>query len=99
MNPVFGAIIAVIFLVIIMNFVALYIRIKKNPSVYGRRGKRAPEEQVAAEHRDREVLRRLDAEQDRYIRHIELRGKTWELYEEVRKRHEGEDIGETSPEK
>ena len=87
-----GVLVAIVVLVLVMNFVTFYIRLKKTPSPYGRRGKQALEEHVAEVYRDREVQRRIDIEQDRYSRHIELRKKTWEMYEVVRKRHAGEAV-------
>ena len=93
MNPAVGGVIGVVVIILIMNFVALYLRMKKTKSLYGRRGKKAPREDMAAIIRDREVQRRIDLEQDRYAKHLDRRNKTWEMYEEVRKKHEGEDNG------
>ena len=89
MNAAFGSLILIVFLVIIMNFVALFIRMKKHRSPYGRRGKQSVEEEVATVVRDREVRRRLDLEQERIAKYLEQRKRLWALYEEVRQRHSG----------
>ena len=88
MNAAFGSIIAIVIFVIVMNFVTLFMRMKKNRSPYGRKGKQSVEEAVAAVKRDNEVRRRLDLEQDRIKKYLEHRKNTWALYEEVRRRHE-----------
>ena len=87
MNAAVGSLIAIVLLVVVMNFVALFMRLKKNRIPYGRKGKQAVEEEVAAIRRDKEVQRRLDLEQDRIRRFLEQRANTWALYEEVRRRH------------
>jgi hypothetical protein len=56
-------------------------------SPYGRRGKKAQKEEVATMVRDREVYRRIDLEQARIKKYLELRTRTWELYEEVRQKY------------
>ena len=90
MNAAVASLIAIVFLVVIMNFVFFYLRLKKTSTPYGRKGKQAIMEEEAAIKRDHEVQRRIDVEQDRFIRQIDLRGKTWALYDEVRKKHEND---------
>ena len=79
-----------VFLVLIANAVVLILRSRNNKSPYGRRGKTAPLEENASIIRDREVQRRIYLEQEQIIKYLELRSKTWELYEEVRNRHKNE---------
>ena len=76
-----------IFLVLIANTVIIIIRASKNRSPYGRRGRKAPKEEDAMIRREKIVYRRIAVEQDRIKRYLELRDKTWALYEEVRQRH------------
>ena len=90
MNVLFGSLVGIVFLVIVMNFFVLFLRMKRNTSPYGRKGKQAVQEDVAAVYRDNEVQRRIDLEQDRIAQYLEKREKTWALYEEVRRRHSGE---------
>ena len=82
-----------VFLVIVANAVVLIIRSGKNRSPYGRRGKKTQQEEIAAIKRDREVYRRLDIEQMRIMKYLELRTKTWEMFDEVRQRHVENDEG------
>jgi hypothetical protein len=76
-----------VFLILLMNFIFLLFRMRKNRSQYGRRGKKAKKEDIAAIARDREVYRRLDIEQMRIMKYLKLRARTWEMYEEVRQKH------------
>ena len=76
-----------IFLIIIANVIVLVIRISKNRSPYGRRGKIAPLEEKAIIKREREIYRRIFVEQERIRRYLDLRQKTWDLYEQVRQKH------------
>ena len=80
-------IIIFIFLVLIANAVVLIIRISKNRSPYGRRGKKAPQEDRAAIIRERQIYRRINLEQDRIKRYLELRNQTWDIYEKVREKY------------
>ena len=79
-----------VFLVLIANAVVLIIRSRNNSSPYGRRGKSAPVEDITVVIRDRNIKHRLESEQDNIRKYLELRKKTWELYDEVRKRYENE---------
>ena len=79
-----------VFLVLIANAVVLILRSRNNKSPYGRRGKTAPLEENTSIIRDREVQRRIYLEQERIKRYLELRSKTWELYEEVRQKHKND---------
>ena len=76
-----------IFLIVIANAIVLIIRISKNRSPYGRRGKIAPTEIKAAIKRERDIYRRIHVEQERIRRYLDLRQKTWDLYEEVRQKY------------
>ena len=80
-------IVILIFLVLIANTVIIVIRASKNRSPYGRRGLKAPKEEDAMIRREKIVYRRIAVEQERIRRYLELREKTWALYEEVRQRH------------
>ena len=88
-------IIIFIFLVLVANTVLLVIRISRNRSPYGRRGRKAPTEEFAMKRRNEIVYRRIHAEQERIRRYLELRDKTWALYEEVRQRHSADEENET----
>jgi hypothetical protein len=79
-----------VFAVIAANVIVLIIRSGKNRSPYGRRGKKAPLEEREAIIRDNEVHRRIYLEQERIKRYLELRSKTWALYDEVRQKHKGD---------
>jgi len=83
MSPIITFIIAVVFFILAANFFMLYRRLRRNRS--GKSGKPAMEEKEAAKRRDREIQRRLDLEQEDAARSVELRNKTLELYEQVRK--------------
>ena len=83
MNGAFAFLIAVVFFVIILNFFMLFRRMKRDQRP--RIGRKAMSEQKAAEMRDREVHRRIEREQEHAARQVELRNKTFELYEQVRR--------------
>ena len=87
---ILGFVVGFVFFILMINAVALIIRIVRNRSLvnYGRRGVVAKSEAVVMERATRSAMRRIEAEQERYQRYIELRSKTWELYEEVRQKHE-----------
>ena len=90
MNSTLSFLIAIVFLVIASNFIMLYLRLKKErrPKI----GKAAIEENEAVKLRDKEIKRRLDHEQEAAEKHVELRNKTLELYEQVRKNAETKDV-------
>ena len=87
-------IIVLIFLVLIANAIVVIIRAGRNRSPYGRRGKKAPKEEDALIRREKIVYRRIAVEQDRIKRYLELRDKTWALYEEVRQRHANDEASD-----
>lgn len=81
MGPL-GYLIAIIVFVIVGNFFLLFKRHKgdRKPSK-----KPALSESAASRIRDREIQRRIDREQEDAARRVDLRNKTFELYEQVRK--------------
>jgi len=83
MGNTFVVLVAIIFFVIAINFFMLFARLKGTRP--RKIEKAAMEEKEAVEWRDREIQRRLDREQEDAIKQIELRNKTLELYEQVRK--------------
>ena len=91
MEAMFGYMIAIVFIVIAMNFFALIMRMKKTHIPKPTRA--ALEEERAAVIRDNEVRRRIEIEQDGAERHVALRNKTLELYDYVRKRAEAAEKG------
>jgi predicted Holliday junction resolvase-like endonuclease len=84
MDPVIGSIITIVFIVILMNFILLFLRLKKNR--LRKPGKKVPEEWESVQWRDKEIQRRIDREQADAMRQFELRNNTLELYAEVRRR-------------
>jgi hypothetical protein len=90
MPPFATYLIIFVFIVLLINIVFLVIRTRNTRSPYGRRGKKAPKEDIAAIVRDREVYRRIDLEQARIKKYLELRARTWEMYEEVRQKYANE---------
>jgi len=89
MDSLVGPIIAIVFIVLLVNFVLLMVRLRKQP--LRKPGKKALEEKDAVVIRDDKMLRRQELEDEDTARHAELRNKTLDLYEEVRKRHAIED--------
>jgi predicted Holliday junction resolvase-like endonuclease len=83
MPGAFAYLVALVFFVIALNFYFLYRRLRRDR--YRKPGKQAMEEKIAAELRAREIQRRLDREQEDMANRVELRNKTLELYEIVRK--------------
>ena len=83
MGPILASLIGIVFVVIAMNFIMLFIRFKRDfPSKSNRK---APDEASAAIIRDREVYYRIELEQEAAERRVELRNKTFALYEQVRR--------------
>ena len=83
MSSTFIFIVAIVFFVIALNFFMLYVRLKRERHPKANRA--AMEEKEAVEWRDREIQRRLDREQEEAVHCVELRNKTLELYEQVRR--------------
>ena len=72
---------AIIALIIIANFYMLFKRSKKSRNV----GKDATAKRIASVKNYDDLKRKLDFEQQDAIKHVELRKKTWEMYEQVRR--------------
>ena len=85
----FSFLLAIICLILVINAIMLYRRVRKdrNPKIV----KKAMSEKEAVLQRDKEIWRRLDNEQEQAARQVELRNKTLELYEQVRKNAEAEE--------
>jgi len=86
---IMGYLVAIIFLVIIGNFFLLYKRFKRDrkPVV------KPVDRQIAYEARHEEIQRIFDREQEEAERYIELRNKTFELYDQVRRNAAAGDRG------
>jgi len=80
----FAYILAIIAFVIVLNFVMLMFRLRRDR--YSKPNREAMEEEKAALLRDHEIRRRLDREEEDAAQRVELRNKTLELYDEVRRR-------------
>ena len=83
MDGAFAFLLAIVFFVILMNFFALFMRMRRDRRP--KTGRVAMDEKRAAVLRAKEIQRRLDREQEEAIRQIERRNKTLELYEQVRR--------------
>ena len=91
MDALTGSLIAIVFIVVIMNAVALFLRLRRTRANVPKRA--AMEEAQAARIRDNEVKRRIELEQDDALRHITLRNRTLALYDYVRRRAEAVEQG------
>jgi len=81
---------AIIGLLVVLNFYMLFRRSRKGRNV----GKDATAERIAtAKHHD-DLVRRLDREQEEAARHVELRNKTLEMYEQARRQGEANEQDE-----
>ena len=83
---------AIIFFVVALNIYFTLARMRR-----GNRGKKnrvAVDEAKQKIWRDREVLRRIEREQDGALERVKLRNETLALYEEVRRRHAKTDARE-----
>ena len=76
----------IVAVLVVLNFFFLFKRSKKNRDV----GKRATEDRKATVKAHGDLVRRLKYEQYDAARRIELRNKTFELYDQVRREHESE---------
>ena len=86
MDTLLGSLIAIVFIVIAINFVMLYIRLKRDfPK---KTTKNILEENEAAVIRDRAIHQKIEREQEDAEQRVMLRNKTLELYEEVRRNAE-----------
>jgi len=86
MHVAFAYIIAIVAFVIVLNFVMLFIRLKRDR--YQKPSKDIIEEAKAVVLRDKEIRRRISREQEDAARDVELRNNTLKLYDEVRRRAE-----------
>jgi len=84
--------IAIVFFIVAINFFMLFFRLKKEG--HHKTDRKAPGEAEASKWRAKEIQRRLDREQEDAVRRVELRNKTLELYEQVRKNAENEENSE-----
>ena len=84
MQSMIGPLLAIIIIVLAANFFIIFKRLRNNPT--RRTGKPAINEAEAAEQRDIEIQRRFQQEFEDDLRRVELRNKTLELYDLVRKR-------------
>jgi len=95
-----GSLIGIVFVVIAMNFIMLYIRIRRD---WPRKpARKAMEEDKAVMLRDRYIQSMLSREQEESERLADKRNKTLDLYEQVRKKHEDDEenpvqIDDTNP--
>ena len=84
MHAAFPYILSIVAFVIVLNFVMLFFRLRRDRSK--RPSRPVLEEERAAELRHNEIRRRLEREERLALEHIELRNKTLALYDEVRRR-------------
>jgi len=84
MNTALPVLLAIIAFVIVLNFVMLFFRLRRDK--YKKPNKEILEEKKAVLIRDREITRRLNREQEDAVEFVEKRNKTLALYEECRKR-------------
>ena len=75
---------AIIGILVVANFYLLFRRNKKGRNV----GRKAVSERVASIKRHDDLVRKLDLEQEEASRRVELRNKTFEMYDQVRKNAE-----------
>ena len=73
---------AIMLVVIAVNFYMVFTRHKKNRD----ERKRDANEQLASVKALKEVQRKLDTEQDNLAKRVELQNRTFELFDQVRKR-------------
>ena len=79
---------AIIGFVILLNIYMLIMRRKKNRNP--KKGATSQRESHVRHHED--LVRRLEREQEDAARHVELRNKTLEMYEMVRKQAEAQEL-------
>ena len=87
MHAAFISLLAIVAFVIVLNFVMLFMRLKRDQS---RKPKQAVEEEKAALHREREIKRRIDQEQTELAYQHEMQNKMFDLYDQVRHQHSDE---------
>jgi len=86
MNSNGGVLILIVFIVLIMNAVFLFFRIRNNPLRKSSRKQRAPEEFEDSIRREKQINLRIEQEDENAKRRVELRNSTLELYDAVRKK-------------
>jgi len=84
MGTAFAYILAIVAFVIVLNFVMLMFRLRRDS--YKKPSRDALEEEKAVVLRNNEIRRRLGREEDDAAQQVELRNKTLALYDEVRRR-------------
>ena len=82
MHGAFAYLVAIMAFVIVLNFVMLFMRLKRDRNK--KPTKPAIEEEKAAISRHREIQRRLDREQEELTYHIQMQNKMFDMYELVR---------------
>jgi len=83
MFGVYAFLVGIVFIVIVINFAMLYNRLKRDKKL--KREGIAMSEPEASRWREKEIQRRLDREQEEAVKRVDLRNKTLELYEQVRR--------------
>ena len=73
--------IIVIALLVVVNFYMLFVRSKRSRNV----GKNATAERIKSVKHHDYLVRKLDHEQEEAAKYVELRNKTLDMYEQVRK--------------
>jgi len=77
----------IIAILIIVNLFMLFKRSRKSRNM----GKDSKSERIATAKRHDDLVRKLDHEQADAIRRVELRNKTFEMYEQVRRQAEADE--------
>ena len=96
MNIMVGAMIAIVFIVVAANIFMILRRLRNAPR---KTGEIAPDEEEAMSIRNQRIQFKLDLEFEEAERRVELRKKTWELFDQVRNRSEEEERGEMRDER
>ena len=87
-------ILVIIALLVVVNFYLLFIRSKRNRNV----GKKATVDRIKAVKHHDDLIRKLDHEQEEAAKYVELRNKTLDMYDQVRKQNEFDDHESDDPE-
>ena len=95
MEAFVGSIIAIVIIVVLGNLFMVFRRFRNIK--LSRTRKPAMDEQKAELIRSRAIQSRLEREQDEAKRRVELRNKTLELYEQVRRNAAARERGEPVP--
>jgi hypothetical protein len=96
MDPSIAYIFAIVLVVLIINVFIIRAQFRRgNKAVKKRRSDRiAPSEAEQAIWRDKEVVRRIEREQDGAYERVTLKNETLAIYDEVRRRHAKDDESE-----